>query len=270
MTRLAEDMVREFHERFGFHVEDMPMLAPWEIRKERARLIVEEAAEAAAELLATNDDTLWPDQLAAARALVDIFTDRCDPPQRRPMLDRIANELGDLAYVTAGGAVNNGVPLTAVAAEIHRANMAKLGPDGKPIINEHGKATKPAGWQPPDIAAVLAGTATQPGIRPVTYWEAWCTGDGSGEHLIQMGDFMAYKQVGHTADGVTESEGLVLTDGRVFCVDHIPADVCPDSADNQHEWDDDPDPDEASCIHCGIYRSVVAEMPSATPQAVTA
>lgn len=161
MARPPEALVREFHQAFGFHIAGVPTQAPWQIRKERARLLAEEAAEAVAELLATENEGLWPDQLDAYDALVDIFTDRARPPQRRVMLDRIARELGDLAYVTAGGAVNNGVPLSAVVAEIHRANMAKLGPDGKPIINEHGKAMKPAGWQPPDIAAVLAAATPQ-------------------------------------------------------------------------------------------------------------
>lgn len=155
MTRLPEDMVREFHERFGFHVETTPSIPPEKIRAERARLIGSEAGEVIAELLAGNPDSLW-----IQRDIVDDFTERSYPPDRGPMLDRIAAEHGDLAYVNSGGAVNAGIPLTAVVAEVHAANMAKLGPDGKPIVNEHGKALKPEGWQPPDITAVLAGGLT--------------------------------------------------------------------------------------------------------------
>jgi predicted HAD superfamily Cof-like phosphohydrolase len=34
---------------------------------------------------------------------------------------------------------------------VQAANMAKLGPDGKPIIRpEDGKIMKPEGWEPPE------------------------------------------------------------------------------------------------------------------------
>lgn len=265
MTRPPESMVREFHETFGFHVAVVPTQAPWHVRKERARLIAEEAAEAISELLATGNEALWADQLAAERALVDIFTDRCQAPQRRPMLDRIARELGDLTYVTAGGAVNNGVPLTAVVAEIHAANMRKLGPDGKPIVDEHGKARKPKeGWQPPDIAAVLAGTATQPGIRPVTCYEVWCLGNGlHAEHPVDL-DGRLGNDVDEAAELAVDADVMALPDLRVYCYNHVPPELCwaarPPYGDGEHAVADDP----SECVNCG------ASLPAATPQAVTA
>jgi predicted HAD superfamily Cof-like phosphohydrolase len=39
---------------------------------------------------------------------------------------------------------------------VHAANMAKLGPDGKPIYREDGKVLKPEGWTAPDHAPLLA------------------------------------------------------------------------------------------------------------------
>ena len=47
------------------------------------------------------------------------------------------------------------VPFNEAWAVVHVSNMAKLGPDGKPIYREDGKILKPEGWQPPDIGAVL-------------------------------------------------------------------------------------------------------------------
>lgn len=94
--------------------------------------------------------------------------------------------------------------------------------------------------------------AEQPpaGIRPVTYYEAWCTGDSGGEHRIDLDEnTVAYARRGHVEEAVNQSDGVVLADGRVFCVDHIPADVCPDSIDNRHERE--PDDDDMSCMHCG-------------------
>lgn len=154
MTRLPEDMVREFHQRFGFHVEDSPALPPDQIRAERARLIGEEAGELVGELLAGLPFEIY-------REVVDSFAARAIPENQGPSLEGIAGELADLEYVTAGAAVNCGIPLNAAVAVVHAANMAKLDPDGRPIYSEHGKALKPARWQPPNIAAVLAA-ATSP------------------------------------------------------------------------------------------------------------
>lgn len=48
-----------------------------------------------------------------------------------------------------------GVDAMPVFAEVHLANMRKLGPDGLPIKREDGKVLKPEGWTPPDIQRVL-------------------------------------------------------------------------------------------------------------------
>lgn len=51
------------------------------------------------------------------------------------------------------------LPLYEALVEIHRSNMAKLGPDGVPLVNSVGKIMKPPGWTPPNLAAVLARAA---------------------------------------------------------------------------------------------------------------
>lgn len=69
----------------------------------------------------------------------------------------IAQELADVVYIAYGSAYSLGIPLDAVLAEVHAANMRKFGPDGACEKNESGKVLKPAGWEPPDIQAVLEG-----------------------------------------------------------------------------------------------------------------
>lgn len=39
--------------------------------------------------------------------------------------------------------------------EVHRSNMTKLGPDGKPIINAAGRVMKPEGYSKPDLERFL-------------------------------------------------------------------------------------------------------------------
>ena len=39
--------------------------------------------------------------------------------------------------------------------EVHRSNMAKVGPGGKVLRREDGKILKPEGWTPPDLKGVL-------------------------------------------------------------------------------------------------------------------
>jgi predicted HAD superfamily Cof-like phosphohydrolase len=72
-----------------------------------------------------------------------------------PDLTAMAHELGDVQYVTTGTAVQLGIPLLPVAGEIHSANMRKVGPDGKPVVDANGKILKPPGWTPADVGAVL-------------------------------------------------------------------------------------------------------------------
>jgi NTP pyrophosphatase (non-canonical NTP hydrolase) len=81
-------------------------------------------------------------------------------------LAAVAQELADVVYVAYGTAHSLGIPLDAVLAEVHRANMSKFGPDGQPILREDGKVMKSAEFVPADVVAVLAcsGSAAA-GIR---------------------------------------------------------------------------------------------------------
>ena len=72
-------------------------------------------------------------------------------------LENVAKELADIIYIVCGTAASYGIPLDLVFDEVHKSNMAKLGPDGKPKFREDGKVLKPEGWQAPDIKSILYG-----------------------------------------------------------------------------------------------------------------
>lgn len=68
----------------------------------------------------------------------------------------------DSIYVILWTLHKLGVPVNLCWDEVQRSNMAKLGPDGKPLKNpETGKIMKPEGWQPPDLFGLLQEAASQ-------------------------------------------------------------------------------------------------------------
>jgi predicted HAD superfamily Cof-like phosphohydrolase len=76
-------------------------------------------------------------------------------------LRRLLKELADLRYVTEGAAVAFGLDIDGAYAEVHRSNMTKLGPDGRPIYN-NGKVMKGPNYEPADMAKfvqILEGEA---------------------------------------------------------------------------------------------------------------
>lgn len=66
----------------------------------------------------------------------------------------VDDALGDIVYVAYGSALTCGIDLDAVLREVHRANMSKLGPDGRPLMRDDGKVLKPETYSPPDIRRV--------------------------------------------------------------------------------------------------------------------
>ncbi len=67
----------------------------------------------------------------------------------------VADALADIVYVAYGSALTYGIDLDAVLREVHRANMSKLGPDGRPLMRDDGKVLKPETYSPPDVRRVL-------------------------------------------------------------------------------------------------------------------
>lgn len=70
-------------------------------------------------------------------------------------LVNLAQELADLLYVVYGAALEYGIPLDDVVAEVHRANMSKLDADGSVLRREDGKVLKGPKYKVPDVASIL-------------------------------------------------------------------------------------------------------------------
>ncbi|WP_431034720.1 hypothetical protein ACQYWQ_13290 [Streptomyces sp. P6-2-1] len=129
--------LRAFHSAFGLPVRETPGRADARTAALRRTLLAEEFAEA---------DEAAGEVAGDAGALA-----------------HFAQELADLVYVTYGTALTHGIDLDAVLAEVHRANMSKLGPDGAPVRRADGKVMKGPHYRAPDIAAVLRARGWEPG-----------------------------------------------------------------------------------------------------------
>lgn len=80
------------------------------------------------------------------------FRKACDS---RDMIE-VADALADIIYVAVGTALEFGIPLDKVWAEVQRSNMAKADPaTGKAKHRADGKVLKPDGWSPPNIHKAL-------------------------------------------------------------------------------------------------------------------
>ena len=66
-------------------------------------------------------------------------------------LKEVADALTDILYVTYGAGYAYGVDLDKCFKEVQRANMSKLGEDGKPIYNEKGKVMKGPNYSEPNL-----------------------------------------------------------------------------------------------------------------------
>jgi predicted HAD superfamily Cof-like phosphohydrolase len=125
--------VREFHEAFELAHPDRPTPLAAELAEARQRILDEEVREVA--------------EAAQGGDLVEI-----------------AHELADVVYAAYGTAISYGIDLDAVIAEIHKANMTKLGADGR-AIERDGKVQKSELYRPPDVAGVIdRQSMTVPGV----------------------------------------------------------------------------------------------------------
>lgn len=140
-----EALVRRFHSVYGLPVQtDGPSLERASLHM-RMSLVAEEFAELTGAVYGR-----------AARQEVEAAYRRAvasDDGTRDTV--EAADALADLVYVIYGMALETGIDLAAVLAEVQRSNMSKLGADGKPVYREDGKVLKGPGFFPPDVAGAL-------------------------------------------------------------------------------------------------------------------
>ena len=66
-------------------------------------------------------------------------------------LKEVADALTDILYVAYGAGCAYGIDLDKCFKEVQRANMSKLGEDGKPIYNDKGKVMKGPNYSAPNL-----------------------------------------------------------------------------------------------------------------------
>ena len=71
-------------------------------------------------------------------------------------LIEVADALTDILYVTYGAGHAFGINLDKCFDEVQNSNMSKLGADGKPIYNEHGKVMKGPSYFKPNLNKFVA------------------------------------------------------------------------------------------------------------------
>jgi predicted HAD superfamily Cof-like phosphohydrolase len=88
--------------------------------------------------------------------LIQLRKDEGDTVAIQGTLGLLLKELCDLRYVVEHTAVACGLDLDAGAyAEVHRSNMSKLGPDGRPVRDEGGKIQKGPDYSPADMSKFI-------------------------------------------------------------------------------------------------------------------
>ncbi|MDC3000883.1 nucleoside triphosphate pyrophosphohydrolase family protein [Candidatus Pelagibacter sp.] len=116
--------VKNFMETFGQEVKSKPSFSSDKINMLRYNLIKEELDEFKQAL--DNNDLL-----------------------------EVADALTDILYVTYGAGHAFGINLDACFEEVQNSNMSKLGNDGKPIYNDHGKVMKGPNYFKPDLSKFI-------------------------------------------------------------------------------------------------------------------
>lgn len=145
--------VKEFHETFNHPVNSKPTVPDEKIVKLRLALILEEFIELTEACV--NEET------AEAQHLVQTLHHAMDHVKSLKAENlnvdvvEVADALTDINYVTYGAGHCFGVDLDECMQEVQRSNMSKLGEDGKPIYNEHGKVMKGPNYTPPDLRKLL-------------------------------------------------------------------------------------------------------------------
>ena len=150
-------MVAEFHGRFGFafNIE----LPPKGLGFETNVNILEQLSTIANTLIrwskAIKDEAvrmqkLGDERLYRAHLMTEELGETIEALAKGDKV-KLADGLGDLAYVTFGTGVTYAIPLDEVFEEIHRSNMTKT----RNKFTDPRMRSKGANFSPPDIAGVI-------------------------------------------------------------------------------------------------------------------
>jgi predicted HAD superfamily Cof-like phosphohydrolase len=147
------EVVREFHVAVGSPAPDRPEMPP-----SRQLMVIEMAAEALREALEVLKHGA---ELGCRRCLrLALETEELAELAEALSEGKLESALDaqvDRRYIADGTTLELGLAgvFDEAFARVHRANMAKLGPDGKPVIDATGKVRKPVGWVAPDLSDLV-------------------------------------------------------------------------------------------------------------------
>ena len=140
------DLVMEFHRTYSVPIRpfDDPTLS-YERLDLRMSLIAEEFAELVGAVYGKR-----------ARAIIEAATAEAAAADdgERDVIEA-ADALADLVYVIFGMAIESGMDLDSVLAQVQASNLSKLMPDGSVKLREDGKVLKGPNFFPPNIARGL-------------------------------------------------------------------------------------------------------------------
>lgn len=153
MSKTGFEHVREFHQTFNHPIHDKPTVPETKIVKLRLALILEEFIELTEACV--NEDRSQSQQLIQTLHHAMEHVKSLTEEDLKVSLVDVADALTDINYVTYGAGHCFGINLDACMEEVQRSNMSKLGADGKPIYNEHGKVMKGPNYVEPNLAAVI-------------------------------------------------------------------------------------------------------------------
>lgn len=132
--KTAEQMVLEFHEKYGHLISSKPTTGiSVAVKQLRMKLIQEEMEELITKGIEKNN------------------------------LEEIADGLADLVYVAIGTAISYGIPFDRVFQEVHRSNMTKTAVKVTDAAagSKYGSGNpKGSGFSPADIESILEGKQT--------------------------------------------------------------------------------------------------------------
>ena len=148
----ALGMVRRFHRHIGTSVADKPQLLPCHAIAARwLALQVKKLSHTAAQ--GAGDDVLLSRVALALEELAEWIEAHADQD-----LTAAADAWADRAYVLFGDAVATGLPVEALFAEVHSANMTKQ----YGVRTGTGKAYRGPGYQAPQFGELLQTAEVRP------------------------------------------------------------------------------------------------------------
>jgi predicted HAD superfamily Cof-like phosphohydrolase len=146
--------VKTFQTAFGHPVAEQPTPMSLERATSRAIWTAEEVVVEFLHQTSDNEEQFLQAMATFQAGLEKAVVKSLGNEYTKTDVERLVGQgdaLSDGQYFISGSFVETGLKPTPLFDIVQKANMAKLGEDGKPIKRESdGKIMKPEGWMPPE------------------------------------------------------------------------------------------------------------------------